>query len=213
MRSPAPDAAPSRGDRNAIRLLVNPPYSYYRPSLGEKRIPGGLASVDAFVNDRRAFERMDRAPDAAFYREPRLVEHIDGAAIGAVTALYRETFAEGAKLLDLMSSWVSHLPPERNYAGVTGLGMNAEELAHNPRLTERIVHDLNEDPILPFDSGRFDGAANLRIHSISHAPGRRTRGSCARFKARRAARDHVFESLLSDESRGDLADARRTAAT
>jgi len=86
------------------------------------------------------------------------VTHIDDAAIAAVTQLYREYLPAGGAILDLMSSWVSHLPPEARYGRVVGLGMNAEELAANPRLDDRVVHDLNVDPTLPFGDGEFDGA-------------------------------------------------------
>jgi len=44
------------------------------------------------------------------------------------------------------------------FAAVIGLGMNAEEMADNPRLTGAVVHDLNRDPRLPFGDGRFDAA-------------------------------------------------------
>jgi SAM-dependent methyltransferase len=104
------------------------------------------------------FRRYDESPDALFYRQPRLVEHIDAGAIAAVTQLHRELFVPGAVLLDLMSSWVSHLPPEVAYGRVVGLGMNAAELAANPRLDERLVHDLNAQPALPFGADSFDGA-------------------------------------------------------
>lgn len=105
-----------------------------------------------------AFTRYDEAPDEYFYREPRLVTHIDDAAIAAVTQLYREYFPSRGAILDLMSSWVSHLPPEVEYRRVVGLGMNQEELDANPRLTERVVHNLNTNPTLPFDEDTFDGA-------------------------------------------------------
>jgi SAM-dependent methyltransferase len=103
--------------------------------------------------------RNDERPDADFYAAPRLVTHIDAAAVAAVTDLYRAHFAEGGALLDLMSSWVSHLPPEIAYDRVAGLGMNAAELSANPRLTERVVQDLNESPALPWGDAEFDGAA------------------------------------------------------
>jgi SAM-dependent methyltransferase len=76
-----------------------------------------------------------------------------------VTGLYRELFPVGGALLDLMSSWVSHLPHEVPYRRVVGLGMNADELAANPRLDERLVQDLNKQPELPFADAEFDGAA------------------------------------------------------
>jgi len=103
--------------------------------------------------------RLDESPDTLFYAEPRLVTHIDDAAIAAVTQLYREHFPPGGAVLDLMSSWVSHLPGEVAYARVVGLGMNREELAANPRLDAFVVQDLNETPRLPLGTADFDGAA------------------------------------------------------
>ena len=55
-----------------------------------------------------------------------------------------------------MSSWISHLPEEVDYAHVSGLGMNDEELKANPRLTDYCVQDLNESPTLPYASDTFD---------------------------------------------------------
>ncbi len=105
------------------------------------------------------FARPDETADEAFYTQARLVTHIDDGAIAAVTALYRDLFPAGGAILDLMSSWVSHLPPEVPYSRVVGLGMNAAELVANPRLTERLVQNLNTTPVLPFAAGTFDGAA------------------------------------------------------
>jgi SAM-dependent methyltransferase len=105
------------------------------------------------------FERYDDTEDEWFYEPPRLVTHIDDAAISAVTALYRELFPAGGAILDLMSSWVSHLPDEVEYRRVVGLGMNQVELDANPRLHERIVQNLNRDTRLPFGDAEFDGAA------------------------------------------------------
>lgn len=105
-----------------------------------------------------AFRRLDETPDPAFYATPRFVTHIDAGAIAAVTQLYREHLPAGGAVLDLMSSWVSHLPMDVSYGRVTGLGMNADELAANPRLDGWVVHDLNAEPRLPFAEGTFDGA-------------------------------------------------------
>ncbi len=101
------------------------------------------------------FSRMDEAPDAAFYVEPRLVTHIDDAAIESVRDCYDELGMHG-EILDLCSSWTSHLArrPQR----LVVLGMNDEELAHNELAHERLVHDLNEQPRLPFADAGFDGA-------------------------------------------------------
>ena len=107
----------------------------------------------------RAFNKADPSPDADFYVEPRFVTHIDGGAIAAVTALYREMLPAGGAVLDLMSSWVSHLPDDVEYAEVIGHGMNGAELAANPRLTRRFVQDLNRDPALPLGDASVDAAA------------------------------------------------------
>ena len=106
----------------------------------------------------RAFDKADPSPDPLFYAQPRLVTHIDDAAIAVVTDLYRELLPPGGAILDLMSSWVSHLPPEVAYDSVTGHGMNAVELDANPRLDRRLVRDLNADPVLPLPDASFDAA-------------------------------------------------------
>jgi len=101
------------------------------------------------------FERVDDSDDALFYEVPRLVAHIDDATIAALTQYYADVLAPGARVLDLMSSWISHLP-KIVFGHVAGLGMNREELDANPRLDRRVVHDLNRDPTLPFASASFD---------------------------------------------------------
>jgi hypothetical protein len=102
--------------------------------------------------------RADEAPDEDFYKAARLVSHIVAGAVAAVSQLYRECVPPGGAVLDLMSSWFSHLPPEAAYNRVDGLGMNAEELAANPRLTEWVVHNLNREPRLPYGEAEFDAA-------------------------------------------------------
>jgi len=105
-----------------------------------------------------AFLKQDDTPDEAFYAVPRFVAHIDAPAIAAVTDLYRECIPQNAKVLDLMSSWISHLPSEAAYAEVIGHGMNAMELKANPRLTRFFVQNLNKDPLLPLDTQTLDAA-------------------------------------------------------
>src|SRR5215469_18455603 len=86
----------------------------------------------------------------ALARAEALPRQIDDAAISAVTNLYREIFPVGGAILDLMSGWVSHLPPEIPYERVVGVGLSACELAENPFLDEWRVQDLNRNPRLPF---------------------------------------------------------------
>ena len=104
------------------------------------------------------FERADESADERFYAEPRMVLHIDQSTVDALTAYYRDFLPEDADVLDLMSSWVSHLPEGHALGRVAGLGMNAEELAANPQLTERCVQNLNEHPVLPYEDNGFDRA-------------------------------------------------------
>lgn len=101
------------------------------------------------------FDRVDPTPDGDFYAPPRLVTHIDAGAIAAVGDLYASLSLSG-RVLDLMSSWVSHFrePP----ADLVVLGMNAAELAANTAASERIVHDLNADPRIPLPDADVDGA-------------------------------------------------------
>lgn len=108
--------------------------------------------------DPNLFDKQDDTPDTLFYRQARKVVHIDDGAIAAATQLYAEVLPAGGRILDLMSAWRSHLPVDAAYASVTGLGMNAEELADNPQLSSFVLHDLNADPRLPFADGSFDGA-------------------------------------------------------
>jgi SAM-dependent methyltransferase len=103
-----------------------------------------------------AFEREDTSADSAFYRAPRFVQHVDATAREIINGLYRRVIAPRARVLDLMSSWVSHLDGVEESVTVSGLGMNAAELAENPRLADRRVQDLNHDPRLPYADGSFD---------------------------------------------------------
>jgi SAM-dependent methyltransferase len=104
------------------------------------------------------FRREDESPDESFYAYPRMVTHIDDAACAAVRDLYGQVLPQGGHVLDLMSSWVSHLPEDVAYASVIGVGLNHAELEANPRLTDHLVHNLNREPALPFEDAVFDGA-------------------------------------------------------
>ena len=103
------------------------------------------------------FERLDENDDALFYTLPRKLVHIDDGAIAAAGQCIAHTFAPGGVLLDLMSSWRTHLPEGFVKQKCIGLGLNAAEMADNPDLDEYIVHNLNVDPQLPFADASFDG--------------------------------------------------------
>ena len=102
------------------------------------------------------FRKFDESEDALFYAEPRFVAHIDEHAIAALSAHYAELLKPEHRILDLMSSWISHLPEDYQPAKAVGLGMNTEELARNPALHEWVVQDLNQNPTLPWPEASFD---------------------------------------------------------
>lgn len=104
------------------------------------------------------FRRNDETDDPAFYSQPRLVTHIDDHAIEAVRKLYAELLPPDGVILDLMSSWKSHLPDEPPRQRVVGLGMNEVEMRENDQLDEHVVHDVNADPVLPLPDAEFDAA-------------------------------------------------------
>ncbi|GAB2283843.1 hypothetical protein Dimus_018330 [Dionaea muscipula] len=100
--------------------------------------------------------KLNRFPDRDFYSYPRFVTHVDDRFITTLTGLYRERLSPGWEILDLMSSWVSHLPEEVRYKRVVGHGLNVQELARNARLDYFIVKDLNQDQKLEFGDCSFD---------------------------------------------------------
>jgi SAM-dependent methyltransferase len=104
------------------------------------------------------FRRLDDSDDELFYLAPRFVVHIDDAAIRTVGEIYSSRLPRGGAILDLMSSWRSHLPPELQPARVVGLGLNRREMEDNPALSEIVTHNLNRVRKLPFGDASFDGA-------------------------------------------------------
>ena len=126
----APDRARTGGDRRTLVAMTT-----------DDGFPAGF------------FSRADESDDREFYAPPRLVQHIDDGAIAAAGAFYARIGATG-RVLDLMSSWVSHLTTRPGH--LTVLGMNATELERNPMADERVRHDLNADPSIPLPDDAFD---------------------------------------------------------
>ena len=112
--------------------------------------------LNSFAVDERSFFRLDDTPDELFYQTPRLVTHIDNRACRALSAHYAARLQDGGRILDLMSSCVSHLPSDLNPKAVIGHGMNAVELAANAQLDEYFIQDLNKNPELPLEDDSFD---------------------------------------------------------
>ena len=104
------------------------------------------------------FRRIDDSGDEDFYSMPRFVVHIDDGAIAKVGEIYAKLLPPGGAILDLMSSWRTHLTPDVRPAQVVGVGLNRAEMEDNPQVTEPVVHNVNANPRLPFDDAQFDGA-------------------------------------------------------
>ena len=115
-----------------------------------------LPDTDTDFYSGNPFTRVDNQIDSAFYSMSRLVPHIDSTASQQLARIYARFLQPGMQVLDLMSSWQSHLPESPGDLAVTGLGLNQQELQQNPRLSTRIVHDLNTDTRLPFNEKQFD---------------------------------------------------------
>ncbi len=104
------------------------------------------------------FERQDESPDSDFYAVPRLVVHIDDYAVEAASRIYTELLPRNGALIDIMSSYRSHLDSSLAWTRLAGLGMNETEMRENPQLSDFTVHDLNAEPRFPYDDAEFDGA-------------------------------------------------------
>ncbi len=110
--------------------------------------------IDVLQESQRA--KLDPTDDVWFYSYPRFVTHVDENFIARLRELLRERLPAQGRILDLMSSWVSHLPEDVEYAHVEGHGLNEEELAANPRLDHYFVQDLNRNQQLPLPDQAFD---------------------------------------------------------
>ena len=104
--------------------------------------------------------KLDPSDDALFYDSPRFVTHVDEGFIAQLTDLYRDRILPNSRILDFMSSWVSHLPTDVTYAHVEGHGLNGEELARNKQLDHYFVQNLNQNQTFPFEEGSFDAVIN-----------------------------------------------------
>ncbi|MFO7750887.1 MAG: methyltransferase domain-containing protein [Desulfobacteraceae bacterium] len=129
--------------------------------------PGMQVVTQPFIN--LDFSRRDQQNDTCFYDTDRFVNHIDTRAGNNLSHIYGTMVSDSEQILDLMAGWASHLPEERHFAHVQGLGMNANEMTTNPRLTENTVHNLNETPELPFEDNCFDKVVcSLSVEYLIH---------------------------------------------
>ncbi|MBV8771507.1 MAG: methyltransferase domain-containing protein, partial [Deltaproteobacteria bacterium] len=123
--------------------------------------------VDALPPD--LCRRLDESEDEFFYQNPRFVVHIDDHAIADVGEIYENLLPKNGEILDLMSSWRSHLPQALEPRRVVGLGLNRAEMVDNPALTDIVIHNVNRRPQLPFEDACFDGAVmTVSVQYLTH---------------------------------------------
>jgi SAM-dependent methyltransferase len=155
---------------SAVRSIFSVLGATALPRTPQPEMMGSIKILETFGPDAFPSEwpytsedmrRLDESADIYFYGEPRFVTHIDDGAIAALTSYYREALSPGDDVLDICSSWISHLPKELELGRVVGVGMNARELEANERLTEFVQLDLNVAPTLPFDDASFDAILNV----------------------------------------------------
>ncbi|CAN8269787.1 unnamed protein product [Cochlearia groenlandica] len=128
------------------RLFRRPRFPNYISCQIDPAPPSSSAGkIQRLVLNNEGRTKLNANPDREFYSYPRFVNHVDDRFISQLTDLYRNRLRPGSVVLDLMSSWVSHLPEEVKYEKVVGHGLNAEELAKNPRLDYFFIKDLNDD--------------------------------------------------------------------
>jgi SAM-dependent methyltransferase len=106
------------------------------------------------------FSREDETSDAAFYKSSSIASDVDSLAATTVEDLFVDLIQKGSRILDLMAGSVSYLRDEIAATSVIGIGFNEKELQKNPALHESIVHDLNAEPILPFNDNEFHVVVN-----------------------------------------------------
>ena len=101
-------------------------------------------------------DKSDISDDEIFYQQPRFVHHLSDSFRSRLTSLYSEYLLKHHIILDLMSSWVSHLPSNISYKKVIGHGMNEAELSSNERLDRFFVHNLNKKQNMPIEDSSID---------------------------------------------------------
>ncbi len=104
-------------------------------------------------NDRG---KVDINDDQIFYQQPRYVHHLSESFRNRLTNLYYEYLFNHQVILDLMSSWVSHLPLNVRYKQIIGHGLNEAELSSNRRLDKYWVQNLNKTQNMPIEDSSID---------------------------------------------------------
>lgn len=154
MNSKSSSAYPPSANQTFLPRISSTQNAASNQTADQNSSPAGR--IKRLVLSQEGRTKLNNYPDREFYAYPRFVTHVDNNFISALTNLYREILSPEMEILDLMSSWISHLPEEIKYKKVVGHGLNAQELARNPRLDYFFVKDLNKEQELEMENGSFD---------------------------------------------------------
>lgn len=108
--------------------LGDPAWSYPKREIGS-RLYTSFPPAWPYTSPSD-FRRLDEEVDTSFYRQPKLVYHIDEASVCALTRYYASEIPAGSDVLDICSSWVSHYPEDfpARMKSLVGTGISAAEL-------------------------------------------------------------------------------------
>lgn len=129
--------------------------------LGELTLLPGLKTklssgqyID-YGDDDTGMERLDPRTDDLFYLHARFTQHLDSTALQTVNDLYRRLIDDESDVLDLMASHDSHIEGVSLHS-LHVLGMNEDELSSNKAASTFTVHNLNQEPELPYNDDSLD---------------------------------------------------------
>ena len=101
-------------------------------------------------------QKPDETNDCLFYSNPKFVYHLDENFRKNLSALYEKEIKSNSSVLDLMSSWDSYLPKNKNYTKVIGHGLNKEELEKNKAFDNYWIQNFNTDQKIPLENESID---------------------------------------------------------
>ena len=101
-------------------------------------------------------QKLDENNDEYFYSNPKFVYHLDANFRKYLSSIYKNEIKNNSIVLDLMSSWDSYLPKEKNYKQVIGHGLNKDELEKNKILNSFWVQNFNLDQKIPLDNSSIN---------------------------------------------------------
>ena len=101
-------------------------------------------------------KKLDESNDENFYSDPKFVYHLDANFRKYLTSIYKNEIANFSTVLDLMSSWDSYLPKDKQYKKVIGHGLNKKELEKNKIFDSYWIQNFNLDQIIPLEKNSVD---------------------------------------------------------